>query len=171
MNPLPRTAAEVQTAGDLWRLRNELEEQASRHLGKFLFSFSRLEFVVALAIASITRELGVNWSPVVKKPGNFYSNLDALSGYIASSAALDTTAKFAYKTWIADVNSLRAQRNSLVHGRWVVEAHRAIILNILEAVPGEPEATEYTIEELELLTRRPEQLHASYSDLLRSFPI
>ena len=171
MKPLPSTAAQAQTAGDLWRLRDGLEDAASRHLGRFLFGFSRLEFVVALAIASITRQLGRNWSPVVKKPGNFYSNLDALAGYIASSATLDINAKLAYEAWITDVNSLRARRNSLVHGRWVVEAQRGVVLNVLEPVPGEAEVTEYTIEELEIFSLRPQHLHVSYTSIFSRWPI
>jgi hypothetical protein len=165
------TPVHAETAGDLWRLKEQLEENASRHLGKFLFGFSRLEFVLALAIASVTRRMGGHGSPVVKKPGNFYANLDAFAGYIAGSADLDKEAKLAYAVWVTDVNSLRARRNSLVHGRWVAEAQRGVILNVLEPIPGEPVVTEYTIKELEALSLRPENLHMNYSNIFCRWPI
>lgn len=147
----------------------EMEERAAVSLGRFLVGFSRLEFVIALAIANIARQRGPAW-PEDARRRTLEARLQLVKEHIAQSSELEPAAKERYSQWIVQVKQLQRLRNKLIHGRWVFEPQQGVVCNVVEGHAGKASTTDYTLEALATLANRPRELHAEYTRLIHREP-
>jgi hypothetical protein len=111
------------TAGELWALRELLENDAAALLGHMLFELSRLDLNLGLCL--VTFEGGANRESLTKLVAglNLKSRLDRLRKQVDAKLPLGSKRHKAYIDWIERVDAVRQVRNSFVHGRWGVEPH------------------------------------------------
>jgi hypothetical protein len=152
------------TAGEIWKLREELERDASAILGRAIFGFSRLDMNLGLMVASILRVSGRPDQAQKVDEMNFHKRLEFVSRYVLETPAIDPRASEVMTSWLRSADQLRTQRNELVHGRWGVDPYKRKALNIV-GLPssGAQRTIEYTLEELEAFVQRTQELQASLS--------
>jgi hypothetical protein len=153
------------TAGDIWRLQEQLERDASTVLGRAIFAFSRLDVNLGLMIASLLRLAGNPNQALKVDEMNFHKRLDFLGSYVQETPTLDPKASHALTSWLQGADALRVQRNQLVHGRWGVDPYKRTVLNIVGLPSSDTQRTiEYTLEELESFVAKTQGLDARLSE-------
>ena len=160
------------TAGEVSRIQEQLEAEAATLLGRFLFSFSRLDHNVGLLVASAERVQGRAQEADQVANFNFHKRLDYLAGHIQQSTSMPTVAKDAYSDWLQAAHVARSRRNELVHGRWGVEPYKGKVLNIVGlASSNEQRAVEYSIDELRHIISELDKLQQQLYQLGKRWPI
>jgi hypothetical protein len=159
------------TAGEAWRIQEDLETQAASLLGRLLFAFSRLDTNVGLLVASIERVLGREGFAASVAQLTFHKRLDRFATFLSEEASLSTTARDAYTEWIAAAHRARIQRNEFVHGRWSADPHKGAVLNVIGLPSGEQRTVSYTPAELQGAVSQIEELQAQLWQLRKRWPI
>ncbi|MCP5233555.1 MAG: hypothetical protein H6948_16000 [Zoogloeaceae bacterium] len=131
-------------------MTDELEPQAAAHVGQLIFAFSRLDFMLALAIRNLLAgQSPASLNPLLERLG-FKERLDTLREVVANSQAIDPEAAQQFAVWYEKADRLRTTRNAFVHGRWGVQSRDALFnasTKVGRALIGE--AKIYTLAELE----------------------
>lgn len=147
----------------------ELEQAASTLLGKLLFLFSRLETNLALYLVADKN----NTLPELEEK-SFKEKLDLLIPTVSRAYGADPRCMKAWSSWVQEANTVRIQRNNLVHGRWAIDSRRQQVVNVTGRPGSRSEfqsETRYSIKELEHLVLVAERSTADFSTLRREWPM
>ena len=149
------------TAGDVWRIQEELEGEAASALGRLMFAFSRLDTNVGLLVASIERIQGKEVPAENVAQLTFHKRLDRFATFLEREVSLPSAAHDAYVEWIAAAHRARIQRNEFVHGRWGVDPYKRAVLNTVGlSSSNEQRTVQYTLPELQAVVAEIEELQA-----------
>jgi hypothetical protein len=160
------------TAGELWARRDSLESEAASILGHMLFEFSRLDVNLGLCLVWVDGGARIESQTKAVEALNLKAKLDELAKHVSEKLPSGSKRRRAYETWIARTNSLRQQRNNLVHGRWGVEAHKNKVVNVIGLPTSDTqEAIEYTLEELAEVNKELRALLLELSRLRDHWPL
>ncbi|SFN34955.1 hypothetical protein SAMN05660284_01284 [Formivibrio citricus] len=128
---------------------NELENQAAACVGQLIFAFSRLDFLLALALQNLTPTPSPDQlNPLIERLG-FKDKLDCLQELVNGSEALSHQAVQTFFTWQKSADKVRITRNAFVHGRWGMQTRNTLFNaspKVGRALSGE--AKLYTLDEL-----------------------
>lgn len=143
---LPDTS--LMTAGELWAHRDRMEAESASLLGHMLFGLSRIEVNLGLALVWVNG--GKQLEELTPKVAalNLSAKLSRLEKEVAAKHPLGSKRRSAYDKWIERMHKVRAQRNQMVHGRWGIEAHRNVVVNVVGLPTGDQKVVEYTLVEL-----------------------
>lgn len=139
------------TAGELWTLREELENKAAALLGHMLFELSRLDLNLGLCLAWVDGGANLESRSKWIEGLNLKARLDELRKHVDAKLPLESEPHRAYVQWIDRVDAIRRVRNDFVHGRWGVEPHKNKVVNITGLPTGEQKSVEYSIEQLAVI--------------------
>jgi len=149
------------TAGDIWRLHEQLERDASAILGRAIFAFSRLDANLGLMVASVLRVAGKVEQESKADGMNFHKRLEFILKYACEAPDIDPSARAELTRWVKAADETRTQRNQLVHGRWDVDPYRRKALNTVGLANSDEQRTfEYSLEELESFVQRVNDLQS-----------
>ena len=130
-------------------MQNELEHQAAAHVGQLIFAFSRLDFLLALAIRNLTStQSPEKLVPLIERLG-FKDRLDCLRELVNGADALTTQSVQTFHAWHSSADKLRTTRNAFVHGRWGMQSQDTLFnasSKMSKSLSGE--AKIFSIEEL-----------------------
>ena len=94
-----------------------LEKDSAQLVGRLVFAFSRLEFLVGLCLRNLSTTSTPNrLDPLIDRL-SFKGKLDALHDVVQMALSLDQGGE-EFCSWYKQADSLRAKRNAFVHGRW-----------------------------------------------------
>jgi hypothetical protein len=136
------------TAGELWALREALENDAAALLGHMLFELSRLDLNLGLCLAWVDGGATLTSRSKMIEGMNLKSRLDDLRKHVDAKLPLESEPHRAYVQWINRVDAIRQVRNNFVHGRWGVEPQINKVVNVTGLPTGEQASVEYSIDEL-----------------------
>lgn len=104
-------------------MNHDLEPQAAARVGLLVFSFARLDYLLALALRNLlAARSSEDLNPLIQRLG-FKEKMDALREVISSKRPERPAAATEYVAWYLKADKLRATRNAFVHGRWGVQSH------------------------------------------------
>lgn len=154
---LGRTTTKAYTVVD------DLEPQAAAHVGQIIFTFSRLDFLVAMVLRNVlSHKSPEDLNPLISRLG-FKERLDALREAVVCSGSLGSEAKTEFETWYGSADKPRTIRNAFVHGRWGIESHGTVFN--ASTRPGKTFSGESEVYSLAQLGERSEQAKALLSEL------
>jgi hypothetical protein len=154
------------TVGEIWQLREQLERDAAALLGGALFAFSRLDAHVGLMVAAILRVTGKEDQIPKVDALSFHKRLAFVESFIAESTEVETSGRAEMASWLAGAQSIRTQRNQLIHGRWDVDPYKRKILNLVGQHDSAAQQTiEYTLEDLQAFIERTRALQSQLATL------
>lgn len=128
----------------------DLQAQAAALVGQLVFSFSRLDFILALAIRNLIPTTAPDeLNPLIERLG-FKHRLEALRDLVQRSAFLKPEAVEQFDQWYRTADRLRSTRNAFVHGRWGMQT-RETLFNASTQVGKalSDNVTNYSLPELE----------------------
>lgn len=150
------------TAGDIWRIQEEIEHGAASALGRAMFAFSRLDMNLGLMVASALRYLGKDGQAAKVDSLNFKARLEFVENYVTTATEVEPNAVLEVRAWLSQAHSARLQRNQLVHGRWSVDPYERKALNIVGSPSSDAQRTiKYTLEELEAIGQEYQRLNSA----------
>ena len=143
---LPDTT--LMTAGELWAHRDRMEAESASLLGHMLLGLSRIEVNLGLTLVWVNggKQLEVLTPKVAAL--NLSEKLGRLEKEVAAKHPPGSKRRAAYGAWIERMHKVRAQRNEMVHGRWGIEAHKNVVVNVIGLPTGDQRVVEYTLAEL-----------------------
>ncbi|HAT40762.1 MAG TPA: hypothetical protein DCS87_03435 [Rheinheimera sp.] len=160
------------TAGEIWRARELLEEQAATLLGKVLFEFGRLEMALDLCLVWVGagRKMDQFTDEVLKL--SFKEKLDRLRNAVDNSQPVGSLGHSAYLKWTGETDSIRLLRNEFVHSRWAADGARGKIVNVL-GIPTSAQQREvlYEVADLEKLLEDMKRLQDQLLQLRKNWPL
>ncbi|MCP5144756.1 MAG: hypothetical protein H6978_08020 [Gammaproteobacteria bacterium] len=137
------------TLGEPWERRDALEEQAASVLGHMLFAFSLLDVNLGLYLEALEYGETIACRTEAVEKLNFHRRIVRLEKHVEGRLPAGSERRRAYEAWIQRAQSVRLQRNDLVHGRWGVEARKGKVVNVLGLpTSGNQQVYEYSIEQL-----------------------
>jgi hypothetical protein len=140
-------------------MHDDLEPQAAAVVGRLVFAFARLDFMLALALRNLIPSTAPDdLNPLVERLG-FKDRLDALRELVGRSTRLEERAVAMFETWYPTADRLRATRNAFVHGRWGMQTRDTVFnasTKVGKALSGG--STNYTLAELESEARQAKQV-------------
>lgn len=160
------------TAGELWARREQLENDAALQLGYMIFEFSRLD--VNLGLCLVWVDGGAKLESLTKSVEglNLKSKLDELECHVKTKLPAGSKRRKAYDAWLERTHSIRQQRNSLVHGRWGVEAHLDKVVNVIGLPTSDTQREfHYGIDELVAINDELRSLQIELSRLREYWPV
>lgn len=160
------------TAGELWARRDALENEAALLLGHMLFEFSRFDVNLGLCLVWVDGGARIESQTKSVEVLNLKDKLDELAKHVATKLLFGSKQRRAYESWIERANSVRQQRNHLVHGRWGVGAHKNKVVNVIGLPTSSTQrSVEYTIEELAEVTQTLRVLQLELARLREQWPL
>ena len=156
------------TAGDLHRLRAELEVQIASALGRIILRMSRLDTNLGLMVASINRLQGKTASDASLSEKSLHARLRVVRKFIGQSPELGPTARQAMTNWWKEVDAARSWRNQLIHGRWDIDPQRRVLLD-LTGLGEVHERGAYTMEDLDAFVATLERLNQDLNRMRREW--
>lgn len=125
----------------------KIEEAAALELGRILFEFSRLEFSIGMCIAWSRADQDIEQAaklaeglPLDKRIHRIAKRAKELSSPEGADA---------YKAWAKRMRVAQRVRNTLVHGRWGIEAATMEIVNVTDLpASGNQRERRYTVPAL-----------------------
>lgn len=160
------------TAGELWARRAQLENDAALQLGYMIFEFSRLD--VNLGLCLVWVDGGAKLESLTKSVAdlNLKGKLDELESHVKAKLPAGSKRRKAYDAWIERTHAIRQQRNSLVHGRWGVEAHLNKVVNVIGLPTSDTQQEfHYGIDELVAINDELRSLQRELSRLREYWPV
>lgn len=160
------------TAGELWARRDQLENDAALQLGYMIFEFSRLD--VNLGLCLVWVDGGAKLESLTKSVAglNLKSKLDELASHVKAKLPAGSKRRKAYDAWLERTHAIRQQRNSLVHGRWGVEAHINKVVNVIGLPTSDTQRVfHYGIDELVVINDELRSLQTELSRLREHWPL
>jgi hypothetical protein len=146
-------------------MHNDLEPQAAALVGKLVFSFARLDFILALALRNlIPSSAPDDLNPLIERLG-FKDRLDSLRDLVGRSTGLKPAAVSQFEAWYPTADRLRTTRNAFVHGRWGMQTHETLFnasTKVGKALSGE--AKNYSLSELESEALQAKQVLDTFHD-------
>ena len=131
-------------------MTNDLEPQAAGLVGQLVFTFSRLDYMLALAIRNLIQTTDPEYlNPLIERLG-FKERLDSLRDLVQRSMVLTTESVAQFEAWYLTADRLRAKRNAFVHGRWGMQTRETLFnasTKIGKALSGD--VKNYSLAELE----------------------
>lgn len=157
--------------GELWARRERMEADSAALLGRMVFAFSYLDVNLGLALAWVNdgKELEAQTKKVASL--NVNEKLARLESEVAAKHPVGSKRRKAYDAWISRMHKVRLQRNEMVHGRWGVEPHRNVVVNIIGLPNGDQRVVEYTIDELAAVNEELRLLNRELGRLRDLWPV
>lgn len=160
------------TAGEIWARRDTLEKKAAALLGSMLFEFSRLDVNLGLCLVWLDGGAKIESQTKAVESLNLKAKLDELAKHVAAKLPAESKRRRAYENWMERANSVRQQRNNLVHGRWGVEAHKNKVVNVIGLpTSNAQQVIEYTLEELAEVNTELRELLCELTRLREHWPL
>ncbi|TSA09906.1 MAG: hypothetical protein D4R79_12630 [Comamonadaceae bacterium] len=160
------------TAGELFAKNDALENEAASLLGHMIFEFSRLDMNLGLCLVWVDSGARVESLTKTVETQNLKIKLDELTKHVIAKLRLGSKQRSAYENWIERVNSVRQQRNNLVHGRWGVEAHKNKVINVIGLpTSSAQQVIEYTLDELAEVNEELRDLQRELGRLREHWPL
>jgi hypothetical protein len=160
------------TAGELMARRDALEQEAASLLGHMLFEFSRLDVNLGLCLVWVDGGARIESLTKAVEAQTLKSKLDDLTEHVSAKLPSGSKRRIAYEAWIGRANSVRQQRNNLVHGRWGIEAHKNKVVNVIGLPTSSAQQTiEYTLEELGEVNEELRKLQSELARLREHWPL
>lgn len=131
--------------------QHELEDGATKLIGKIIFEFSRFEFHLGLALRNALMSGDADLANPVVDRLTFKAKLDAFREVVQKKYASQPACVDDFKCWHQSMDKIRLKRNSFVHGRWGLLAHAGKVANVSPGMPGSdlPKETFYTLSDLQ----------------------
>lgn len=146
-------------------MTNELQAQAAALVGQIVLSFSRLDFLLALALRNLIQTTAPDdLNPLIERLG-FKERLDALRDLVQRSNLLKEGAVGQFELWYSTADRLRSTRNAFVHGRWGMQGREALFnasTKVGKALSGH--TTNYSLAELESEAMQATHVLAAFHD-------
>lgn len=103
---------------------------------------------------------------------NLKVGLDELSNHVDAKLPAGSRRRNAYEAWIKRMHAIRLQRNQLVHGRGGIEPQKNKVMNVIGLLGVDSQKiTEYTIEELAVISEELRSLELELSRLRQHWPL
>ena len=107
-------------------MHNDIEPQAATLVGQLVFSFARLDFMLALALRNlIPSSTPDDLNPMIERLG-FKERMDTLKDVVSTSQRLNPVALEQFDAWFPTADRLRQTRNAFVHGRWGMQTRETL---------------------------------------------
>ncbi len=158
------------TAGDLYKLREELEVRVARALGDIILRMSRLDTNLSLMISSIHQIQGKAVSDESLFESSLHGRLKILRKFVHGATEFSPHVRKAMLSWLREVDEARSWRNQLIHGRWDIDPRRRVLLN-LTGLGEVRERRAYTMEELDAFIETLERLNSELSRMRRQWQL
>ena len=161
------------TGIEIARSRQGLEQASATILGLMLFEYSRLDMNLGLIIvwADGGAQLEVMTAQVSKPQCSFGEKLKLMTKLAQEKYEGNALALEAHGRWVEEANAIRELRNTLVHGRWGVEATKNQVVNVVGMPTGEQKESRYTIADLKKLLEQMQDLGQKLGKLRNQWPI
>jgi hypothetical protein len=160
------------TGFELKARREGLEREAAMTLGYMLFEFSRLDMNLGLCLAWVDSGASMERMTKEAEEMTLKVKLDEISKQVDARFPAESKQHTAYTSWIQRAHIVRQHRNTLVHGRWGIEAHKGKVVNVLGLPTGQSQQSkEYTIEELASINEELRQLQSELNQLRTQWPL
>ena len=144
-------------------MSNDLQPQAAAFVGQLVFVFSRLDFMLALAVRNLIRTTAPDdLNPLIERLG-FKERLDSLRELVQRSTSLTSESVAQFESWYLTADRLRSTRNSFVHGRWGMQTRETLFnasTKIGKALSGD--VKNYSLAELEFEANRAQQVLGAF---------
>lgn len=146
----------------------ELEDGASRLLGKLLFAFGRIEMNLALFLGGLQLDEPFDRVMARLEKCTFDDKLDILLDAVGQRYDDDIELYGHWAEWYMAADSLRDLRNRLAHGRWGIIGHLQIVAHVA-GLPGSPKQkeTRYSLALLGAEVAEAPRIVAEFSSLRR----
>ena len=160
------------TAGELWNLREDMENSAASILGHMLFEFARLDVATGLCVSWVDEGRQLNVMTARAMGLSFHKRLKFLFDWVGKKLPVGSNRHTAYVAWLKAANAVRLKRNTLIHGRWWVDANQGHIVNVT-GLPNSPEQAEhpYTLSDLQGVLEEMKRLQSVLSGLRQKWPL
>jgi hypothetical protein len=137
----------------------DLQPQAAALVGHLVFSFSRLDFMLALALRNLIPSTAPDdLNPLIERLG-FKERLDSVRELVQRSTALKREAITQFESWYPTADRLRSTRNAFVHGRWGMQNREKLFnasTKVGRALSGD--VKNYSLAELESESTQAQQV-------------
>jgi hypothetical protein len=146
-------------------MQNDLEPRAAALVGQLVFSFARLDFMLALALRNLIPSTAPDdLNPLIERLG-FKDRLDSLRDLVSRSTELKPNVISQFEAWYPAADRLRSTRNAFVHGRWGMQTRETVFnasTKVGKALSGE--VKNYTLAELESEALQAKQVLDAFYD-------
>jgi hypothetical protein len=153
------------------RARHGLEQASATTLGRMIFEFSRLDMALGLMLAWAYQGSQLDTLTKMVSDYTFHKKLAFLAELAQKKYQTNQEAMEAHAKWRAEAHEVRTDRNNLIHGRWSVDHINNQVVNIVGLPTGEQTERRYTIQELEAVLVRMQQLQKQLSTLRERWPV
>ncbi|WP_423456067.1 hypothetical protein [Ottowia sp. VDI28] len=159
-----------ETSGQLWARHEAIQTDAASLFGQTFF-FSCVDVCLGLCLAWANDGARLEALSKSLERQNVKARLDMFSKHVATKFPAGSKRRTALDRWIERAHAAREQRNLMVLGRWVVEARRHKIVNVLGLPSGSPQSTAYTIAELRAFNEELGALEQELARLCTHWPV
>jgi hypothetical protein len=146
----------------------DFETAAHALVGRLVFAYSQLDVNIALYIANAAKCQEYEKCLRQLEHASFKDKLQQLSRIIEVLCMANVANTQDWKLWVLRANSLREQRNAMVHGRWGIAERQGFVANVV-GFPGAKGAKEvrYSLVELEKAVLQAELVSTEFWNLSR----
>lgn len=113
-----------------------MESAAAETLGRIIFSLTRFEFNLALAIRLTEVHPSDEKFELWKDKLSFKDRLAKLQKTVAERFSPESDVAIRFQSWYRNMELVRKKRNAIVHGRWAIEHTFQRIINVSDDYPG-----------------------------------
>ena len=159
-------------ASEIWKKQEELELNAATLLGQMLFEFARLETSLSLCVVWLDHGKRIDALTKQIEAVSFHKKIEILESHVSNVLPEGSRRRQGYSIWIEQANTVRQQRNELVHGRWGVDHTKDCVVNVI-GIPTSLEQREvhYTLDQLRLILADMKRLQIRLSQLRNNWPL
>jgi hypothetical protein len=160
------------TAGEIWKLQEQMEKSAASILGHMLFEFARLDTATGMCVSWVDEGRQLEAMTARAMALSFHKRLEFLSEWVGRNLPADSDGHQAYVAWLVAADAVRLKRNRLVHGRWWVDPYQDHVVNVT-GLPNSPEQAEhrYTLADLQGVLDEMKRLQSRLYDLRQKWPL
>ena len=144
----------------------DLEDFASRYLGKLLFVFSRIELnlTLNLVVMSVTARMGE--SEAALSNCYFARKLDFFLCFADVLHQERADFLLACHAWHAAAKSICLKRNRFAHGRWAILPSTQQVVHVSGYPGGHQDEVRYALADLRAIVLEAENVHAQLLELI-----
>lgn len=146
-------------------MTNDLQPQAATLVVQLVFSFSRLNFMLALALRNLIQTTAPDDLNLLIERLGFKERLDSLRDLVQRSTVLKQESVAQFEFWYPTADRLRSTRNAFVHGRWGMQSRETLfnaLTKVGKALSGD--VRNYSLSELESESMQATQVLAAFHD-------
>lgn len=146
----------------------DLEDFASRCLGKLFFVFSRIELNLTLSLVGMAGTARMPESEAALSNCNFAKKLDFFLLFV--DVLHQERADFLLKchAWHAAAKSIRRKRNRFAHGRWAILPYTQQVVHVSGYPGGQQDEVRYALADLRAIVLEAETVNAQLLELINN---